>query len=413
MKPIMLAFVLISLFAFGACPVWSQSDNRLIRGTINVAAGNSHGMVVITDSTQTFRDENGKFVRSAEAQKLFQLDDRSVCAIAGFGGATIGTAPQFNADIAGVILELRDQLKRYAPQSFELKLRMLSSQVSFYLSTIANLNETILTAKVAPHTYTFTLFLVGYDSDQTPKIGTLIILAKVGAGPASSRQWTSEERIEVWPIGMPLIAKLGGMFDAAQQVLSHPENYPGIPVVSQYADSMKNNQGSSLGLSELKALAEFLSAESARKHPLEIGGHRQECIFADGKIKTFEAPSFPDPPRPLRYSLMLDLEMRGNAIQTVSESPTLWVRCLIQGNPSVSLDNNYFIGSEIRDSIVSYNGGPILLDKTNKLSTSMLQLGPDASHNLATVRMLRTQFHWSSAPPNVSGEMYIGPRVSK
>src|SRR5437879_6925894 len=55
-------------------PSAQQQPSPVIRGTINVVLGNSHGMVVVTDSAQTAIDQNGQRLGVQEGQKLIKLD---------------------------------------------------------------------------------------------------------------------------------------------------------------------------------------------------------------------------------------------------------------------------------------------------------------------------------------------------
>jgi 20S proteasome alpha/beta subunit len=390
-------WLLAAIVSIGACALNAQEQSEIIRGTINVVLGNSHGMVVLTDSAQTLTDQNGRRIATKEGQKLIRLDDRSVCAVAGFGGATISTAPQFNVDIMGIIAEFRDQLAGQQPTpSFELKLRTLSSLVQFYLSAVANLNEVLQPSPIPNQSHTFSLFLVGYDSDGSPKIGVLELVGTLQPQSDGKRSWSFGERMAVFPVGQQLSTALGGVWDAAQQVLSHPENYSANAAVRKYAESNQNDHGASLELRELETLADFLADESSRQHPAEVGGHRQVCVFQDGRIKRLEQPSFPDPPRPLRFNLVVDSRMQGHAIEAPPGVRFLWVRCTLANDPTLRLDDNFFVGSEIRDSVVLYDGGTTLLDKTNKVTNSRLLLGPHADPKSSRVRALVNGFQWAN-----------------
>jgi hypothetical protein len=355
-------------------------------------------MVVLTDSAQTVTDQNGQRLEVREGQKLIKLDDRTVCAVAGFGGAGVPTAPQFNVDVMGIIAELRDQLAGQQAQPFAIKLRMLSSMVQFYLSTIANLREVLTPSPIATNPYTFSLFMVGYDSDGSPKIGALQLVGTLRREPDGTRTWGIAEGIAVFPVGPQLVPTpmLAGMWDAAQQVVSHPEEFASDPAVERYAKSMTTDQGTSLTLAELEAFANFLADESARKHSPEVGGHKQVCVFSNGRIERLEQPSFPDPPRPFKFNLLLDEHGQGHFIEASPGVKLLWVRCSLANEPGLRLEDNYFVGSEIRDSVVIYDGGTVLLDKTNRVINSRLVLGPHADPKSSAVRGLVAAFQWTN-----------------
>ena len=58
-------------------------DDFVAHGTINIVLANENGLVVLTDSMITAGDRQ----LPEPGQKLFKLDDRTVCAIAGFVSA--------------------------------------------------------------------------------------------------------------------------------------------------------------------------------------------------------------------------------------------------------------------------------------------------------------------------------------
>src|ERR1700735_4007457 len=57
-----------------------SADDGVSRGTINVVLANQNGIIALTDSMVTA----GRKQLREPAQKLFKLDDRTVCTIAGF-----------------------------------------------------------------------------------------------------------------------------------------------------------------------------------------------------------------------------------------------------------------------------------------------------------------------------------------
>src|SRR5258706_9342798 len=106
-------------------------DDFVVHGTINVALGNENGIVVLTDSMLTA----GAQQRPDPGQKLFKLDDRTVCAIAGFVSAAAVSAPptsppvavpDLNTNTSAIIHEYIRQSARQAPQTIAEKLRALA-----------------------------------------------------------------------------------------------------------------------------------------------------------------------------------------------------------------------------------------------------------------------------------------------
>jgi len=373
-------------------PSYAQDNPEISRGTINVVVGNSHGMVVVTDSKQTLTDQNGKRVGSKEAQKLFQLDDRSACAIAGFGSGTVPALPQFGVEILGLLAQYRDELsKQRSATPFAIKLTTISHLVRLHLSALANVRAAIYPAPGA-NPYVFSLFLVGYDTDDMAKIGVLEIYGQDQVEQDGSYNWFFDDRIKILPVGPQLITRLGGTWAAAQQVVSQPQRYRSHAAVQKYVKSMQADSGASLELQDLQLWAQFLADESSCKHPLEIGGEKQVYVFSNGKIESRQTPSFPEPSRPFRFNLMQNSILDGHRLEFPSTIRFLHVRNLITNDRFLRLDNNFFVASEIRDSVLWYDGGETFLDKTNRMINCQLALGPNADPESNAVRAVVKQF---------------------
>jgi 20S proteasome alpha/beta subunit len=158
-------------------------------------------MVVLTDSMLTENWQDARGVRHSKqrtdpAQKLFRLDDHTVCAFAGFASAATPPLPDFLNSVSAIVGRYRDELTHItAPVSFAQKLQMLEGVFAYYLTGTANIRNS-----GAEQDYLFELLLAGYDLDGTPKVGRLIL----GTAPDLAQRgqvWTpvTYER-EVFPI---------------------------------------------------------------------------------------------------------------------------------------------------------------------------------------------------------------------
>ena len=102
------------------------ADDSVVHGTINVALGNENGIVVLTDSMITA----GEHQLSEPGQKLFRLDDWTVCALAGFVYAPAAynrsSVPELNTSAGAVIEEYARKSSRQTQQSIEEKLGALT-----------------------------------------------------------------------------------------------------------------------------------------------------------------------------------------------------------------------------------------------------------------------------------------------
>jgi hypothetical protein len=184
-------------------------------------------------------------------------------------------------------------------------------------------------------------------------------------------------------------------------ILKNPRAYAQSPAVQKLLDSAPDN-GASLQVTDLEALAKFIAAETHKKHPDVVGGRNQLAVLRNGRVTAFEQQSFPPPPKPTAFSLIMDVPLRfgpGGGIVGPSGETTIWIRNTIVGYRGLVLDGNFFLGNEIRDSIVWYDGGPAAFDQSNTVIHSQLQFGEHFGSNFERARSLAHDFPWSRCLP--------------
>jgi hypothetical protein len=169
------------------------------------------------------------------------------------------------------------------------------------------------------------------------------------------------------------------MPDVAEQILLHPESKPEDAAIKLYATSLTENGGQSLTLEQMVELAKRLAYYTSQAHR-EVGGRNQVAIFKKSQAVSIDQPAFPEPPRPLfRFSLVVDSHF------------SYFVGCSLVGVQH-DLDGNYYIGSEFANSVLTYDGGDVNLGNTNRVTDSMLLLGPHAILESEIVRRLTATF---------------------
>src|SRR5215469_8291882 len=114
---VLAAVAFLPLASF--CHSKNGMDESVVHGTVNIALANKNGLVVVTDSMLTAGD--GKQL-DQPGQKLFKLDDQTVCAIAGFVSAG-GPTPELSANTSALIQEYVRQSRGQPRQSISEKLR--------------------------------------------------------------------------------------------------------------------------------------------------------------------------------------------------------------------------------------------------------------------------------------------------
>jgi len=341
------------------------------------------------------------------SQKPFKLDDRTVCAIAGFASAAAVSAtgispqaslPDLNSSASAIIHEFVRQSAMQPPQSIAERLRALAFLMSAHLSAIANVRDAL--GNPTPlDSYRFQLIVAGYDTDDNPKIGKITLRLNNDRGSLTAET----EEAAITNIERKLVVQLNGMPDVAQQILLHPESKPGDTAINQYAASFAKNGGSTLTVDQMVELAKRLAYFTSKVHP-QVGGLNQIAVFQRQRTVKIEQQKFPDPPKPLvNFGLVVNSKFSYSNIAFAKGGSYIFVRCSWAGMQQ-ELDGNYFIGNDFTNSALMYDGGVVNLGDTNRVTNSVLILGPHASPGDETVRRLMKAFAWSQAryvPPEV------------
>jgi hypothetical protein len=195
-----------------------------------------------------------------------------------------------------------------------------------------------------------------------------------------------------------LVPLFGGIKDISNAVWNSPQNYD-ADIVRRYIAAKARDGGESLTLDEMATLASYMAAQTARR-TRAVGGPDQIAILSKGNIIKFDQPSFPDPPRPLGFMLMVGLKVTTQVQILLGPGVHfLWIRSKFVGivYPGLELDGNFFYGCEVDDSIVSYRGGLTDFGSTNTVVNSWLTWGSAA---LPEGDRISKRFKWRDDPPN-------------
>ena len=100
-----ILLVVLTLWLFSRIALASADPNPVLTGTVNIVLANANGIVALTDSNQTGKSPSTgePFTSPLPGQKLFRLDDRTVCTIAGFGSLPFPDYPELNTSADGGI----------------------------------------------------------------------------------------------------------------------------------------------------------------------------------------------------------------------------------------------------------------------------------------------------------------------
>jgi len=380
-----------------------KNSAPVLRGTINLILANDQGMVAITDSMVTDErpDGHGGFIyqqRPEPGEKLFQIDDRTVCTIAGFASAATPTLPEFVNSASEMMQRFKQRLNQQSQRNAQLtvkdKLRMLEGIFTLYIEGVANLRGD-------DRNYSFELLIAGYDPDGKPKIGGLVLKTISEASPTGSpMRATRTDQLFVSPVvGRNLAWLVAGIPNHATEILQHADAWAADAAVQAYVNSMKS--GKPLTIEQMKELGISLKEHTARAEPM-VGGPSQIAILANGRVQQpLEHPSFaPVATANVRFDIFAGASLSGGgrgstAIVVFLPPPklTLFFKNSFS-HTTQPLDDGYFSGNHFEDCWLRYRSGTLQFDDSNQVVNSDLIIGPKLDRNSPTVKHLMKDFKW-------------------
>ena len=396
----MPASLLLTLSLTAATTLYAHENTRVNRGTVNIALANPNGIVLLADSMQTVQGPTGLQFKQP-VQKLFRLDDKTVCSIAGFASESGWRTPQLDTDVTGIIADFRDQLSKKPVSELDAKLKAIAFIVGFYIDLVANRHEVLAGPGTPSNQYEFEIIVAGYDSDGKPKLKKLKLTPVVTQAADGHHYWSHTVSAEAADLGPGLAYLLGGIQDVSREVLDRPEDFGDVPAIREYALAKKRDGGRTLTLTQMTLLATDMAAQTARRTP-SVGGPDQIAILGQGEILAFKEPSFPDPPRPLKFLVVVGIRLEGAInLMAAPGAHVLWIRSEFVGirNPTLQLDGQFFYGCEILDSIVEYGGGLTDFGPTNTVVNNMILPGYPVASTTEMLRIMNA-FKWSHEPPS-------------
>jgi len=387
-KPWRLLLVLYLVFV--ASFVSGQDDLPVIRGTINVILANGNGIVALTDSQQTEMTSTGSRPYSEPGQKLFRLDDRTVCTIAGFASAPLPALPQFTNNAAGIIQKYVREASGHAELTFGQKLRFLSVIFDHFLTAIANVRDVV----TEPGHYHFELIMAGYDLDGTPRVGRLTLGVTVHTGITGRLVFSPvTESLEQRAVGRDFTYEIGGQPAVALSILRNAQQFADDPSIREFAAAYASDKGASLTPAQMKRLAVALARHTAVNNPT-VGGADQIAILQNGRIASFQQQPFPQRAPAVPIAIFSSNTLRGGAVQFDDPKPLgLFVDNRFEGLQQ-PLDGAFFSGNEFVNSQLRYDGGWTVFDSRNRLRECVLIVGANALRGSQTVRHLAGDFVW-------------------
>jgi hypothetical protein len=363
-----------------------------MHGTVNIVLANKNGAVAVTDSMLTGgipKDgtralcpgtiSNGMYHMPC-GQKLFRINNHTFLTVAGFY-LTVGPIEELSADAPD---EVSKALSWGNPSSefpaampLDIMSRRIADTFEFDLTGILDEYQ-------AKHMQFDTeqmhsqMIVAGYDTDGSLKIER----KETSIWPGQDRAQVKDDREfnRRYPLKVEdkLVFVTAGLDDVANGALMHPEQFaPRYPSINRYAEAMRRDQGSSLSLPDMRALAIDLETMTAEKYE-EVGGPVQVALLSRGGLSIDTKLVSPVKFEPHNYGLLLEESAigptyfsydpalpgpsAGHPVFKISrDSSIIFFRDTLQGRYQV-LDGNSFYDGSISDCYLVFKGGSFKLN---------------------------------------------------
>jgi hypothetical protein len=306
---IVICFVLVS------ATVFAQTSGEPIaesHGTVNILLANQNGLVLVTDSMLTNivtgkQDPNGK--------KLFKVDEKTVCSMAGFyswpGALNMQELAANFPNIMSLYIKYEQAANKVKELSFAAKLAFLqgvfASQLAGNLNAFLAFNPKLRIIG-NPGIQPITLTLAGYDVDGSLKVAAVVLtptrdvdgvsldpssMQPSRSGPACESVGQIENTVTInnkiltsRTIGKNLSCEIAGLPKVAEERLTHPDQYKNLPALSAYAMALKHKRA--LSISQMKDLTLELEQETKederRLGMNRVGGDPNKAVLTDGHV---------------------------------------------------------------------------------------------------------------------------------
>jgi hypothetical protein len=255
-RPVLVSALVIVLSASASLPANAQELNNtaVFGGTLNVVLANKNGAVILTDSMLSDESDPVPVPHpEVPGQKLFQLDDKTICAIAGFVSVP-GLFPEFSPSVSAIVNDLSEQLRRNPRQPLEFKLSALAMLVSRNITAISDLRAAA-NNPLRANNYLSVLTFVDYDLDGMLKIGQV----QLAANPEHMEEGAVVTSVQIVSVGDRLTHALAGKWETANKILNDPASRPHDELLTRLKASLVSDEGASLTLDEMRGIASSLA----------------------------------------------------------------------------------------------------------------------------------------------------------
>lgn len=360
----------------------------IFHGSINIVMANPNGIVVLADSMQTtgILDNQKQLRRSG--RKLFQLDAFTVCAVAGFLSTSTDAVPEFLNNTSVMIEEYKRESSQWdKPLTFHDKMGILSSIFRFFVSGVAEINSDYWQAEK----YRVEVFLVGYDVNGKPTIGSFVLnTSKTRDGSVVTSIDENTETV----IEDNFFYGAHGASDLANGIMDKPLRLRYQPAIRKYMSAKSANTLRQLTVDQMRDLAKILKQQTSRRYK-SVGGPDQIAILRSGKVDSVVQPTFQSAALPpYKFNFIAWMLQEPGWVGITPGAVNVYVHNVYIGcNPEVILDTNFFVNNQFRYCSIVYDGQITRFGADNVVTGSTLIIGPHAT-DTGQIKQLQQDFSW-------------------
>jgi 20S proteasome alpha/beta subunit len=369
---------------------------NIVHGTINVVFANGNGIVALTDSMATITGSDGQERQSPSPnQKLFVIDDSTVCTIAGFASQDFQPFSGATTDIQSLIYTFARNLKGQSKVPLEFKLRGLESMIKVHLQVLAasaSIGHGSESSRA--RNYEFELIMAGYDQDGSAHLGSFHLAASPNPRRANGYYEVELRQYSVEKLDSTIKYLVGGQSKIADAILNGLTTAH-EPSISNYQLAKAKDSGASLTTEEMKELAIFIAAQTARTSR-SVGGENQIAVLKPSVPIELTQRHFAEPSGDVEpIGLVIDVRMKNfSSGAIISPYRTMYIASSFEDSQQ-DLDQNYFVGDTFVHCRLIYGERLLGLDTTNTVIGSQLFIRRTVDRHSTQLRDLLQSFAWS------------------
>jgi len=342
---------------------------------------------------------------------LFQIDDHSICTIAGWYSALgpiikpdASRNPSYPAyltvpDIIRSVIS-RISSEQFRTLSVERKMEILSNTLAFSLLVSANIYDAAnITQSEEQLKMTSEITVAGYDNNGMLEILRMDLIPKIQNGKVlqyDMKEYPADyvsESAGFIPVIRGITTTAQSIFGGSFPAMYSADNYA---YLGYFKKAIDDGDGNSLSLLELELFAREIERRTSQQYPNKVGGSQQVAILTNGKVTFYHQPISGTTPIPFIIFDSVDgleVDGRGAGLLHVAAPQVAFVQRGKLSNGRQPMDNIFFFRSVFNHCDFIYSGSPrSIFDKSNTVVDSTLTLLPGADPNSNFVKQIKIDF---------------------